>query len=72
MGWLIFKERDIQDKLIASCVMVTGALMFYIPISLGAAALLALAVVIGMFVFFFFTPEKQKVELKPEPAQVDS
>jgi uncharacterized membrane protein len=76
MGWLIFKERDIQDKVMASCVMVTGALMFYVPMSINQAAMLAAAAIVAMIIFMFFTRENlekdQDTGLKPEPANVDS
>jgi uncharacterized membrane protein YdcZ (DUF606 family) len=75
-GWLIFKERDIQDKVMASCVMVTGALMFYVPMSINQAAMLAAAAIVAMIIFMFFTRENlekdQDTGLKPEPANVDS
>ncbi len=34
LGWLVFKERDIGDKLIAASVMLAGALVFYLRLSL--------------------------------------
>ena len=31
LGWLMFKERDIADRLIASVVMAAGVLVFSSP-----------------------------------------
>lgn len=55
MGWLIFKERDITDKLIASTVMVSGALMFYLPMNLMESATVTIIVLIGMSVALYLT-----------------
>ena len=32
-GWLIFRERDLEDRLLGSFVMVAGALLIYLPVS---------------------------------------
>jgi uncharacterized membrane protein len=55
MGWLIFKERGITDKLIASTVMVSGALMFYLPMSLVQSLTITCLVLIGMTVALYLT-----------------
>jgi len=55
MGWLIFKERDITDKLIAATVMVSGALMFYLPMSMAQAVTVTVAVLIGMSIALYVT-----------------
>jgi drug/metabolite transporter (DMT)-like permease len=41
LGWLIFKERGIGDKLIAASVMLAGVLIIYLKLALGASALFA-------------------------------
>jgi drug/metabolite transporter (DMT)-like permease len=55
MGWLIFKERGITDKLIAATVMVAGALMFYLPMSLGQSLAIAAVVMVGMSLALYLT-----------------
>jgi len=55
LGWLVFKERDITDKLIAATVMVAGALMFYLPVSLGQSLTVAAVVLTGMGVALYLT-----------------
>lgn len=55
MGWLIFKERDITDKLIASTVMVAGALMFYLPMTITQSLTVTLITLIGMSIALFIT-----------------
>ena len=59
LGWFVFKERGITDRVIASLVMTVGVLIFFLtkPDSFGSAiletqgalvlALLALAVMAG-------------------------
>jgi len=32
-GWLIFREKDITDRMIAAAVMLVGALMVYLPMT---------------------------------------
>lgn len=41
LGWFIFKERGIRDRVIASCVMLAGVLIFFLtkPDANGVAAL---------------------------------
>jgi drug/metabolite transporter (DMT)-like permease len=55
LGWLVFKERDITDKLIAATVMVAGALMFYLPMSLEQSLALAAMTLVGMSVALYLT-----------------
>lgn len=55
MGWLIFKERDITDKLIAATVMVSGALMFYLPMNLMQSVIVTISVLIGMSIALYLT-----------------
>jgi drug/metabolite transporter (DMT)-like permease len=54
-GWLIFKERDIRDKLIAVSGMVGGVLIFYLPLSATQAIVLAAAVLAGMGIALYLT-----------------
>ncbi len=55
LGWLVFKERDITDKLIAATVMVAGALMFYLPMSLDQSLTVAFVTLVGMGVALYST-----------------
>jgi uncharacterized membrane protein len=76
MGWLIFRERDIKDKVMASCVMVTGALMFYVPMTLNESLTLAAVAIAAMFIFFFLTRDSQPQiaedgSVKTEPAKAE-
>ena len=55
LGWLIFRERHITDKVIASCVMLVGVLIIYLPLEpLQAVGLTAFALV-GMGITLFLT-----------------
>ena len=55
LGWLIFRERNITDKVIASCVMLCGVLIIYLPLNaIQAIAFMAFAL-IGMAFALYFT-----------------
>jgi drug/metabolite transporter (DMT)-like permease len=62
-GWLIFKERDIRDKLIAALVMVGGILIFYLPLTFGQALALAGVVLAGMVVALAVTHKAAAAEV---------
>ena len=47
-GWLIFREREITDKLIAASVMLGGVLILYLPLDALQALVLAVLVLVGM------------------------
>jgi uncharacterized membrane protein len=64
MGWLVFRERDVADKLVASCVMVAGALMFYPPMSMVLAAGLGGLTLAGMAATLRLTQKSGKRALK--------
>jgi drug/metabolite transporter (DMT)-like permease len=64
LGWLIFKERGITDRVIASCVMVAGVLVFFLTkpddqghaiLALKGAAGLAAAALAGMTLALYLT-----------------
>ncbi len=46
-GWLIFREREIGDKLIAASVMLGGVLILYLPLNAVQTLLLAGCVLTG-------------------------
>ncbi len=62
-GWLIFKERDIRDRLIAAMVMVGGVLIFYLPLTFREAVVLACAVLAGMVVALAVTHKAAAAEV---------
>ena len=68
MGWLIFKEREITDKLIAATVMVSGALMFYLPMNMTQSLTLTGFVLVGMSIALYLTRKRNSVVLEPATA----
>lgn len=76
LGWLIFKERGITDRVIAACVMLSGVLVFFLTkpdaqghATVGLTGALAVAVVAlaGMGVALYMTHSKPV----PEHAKPD-
>lgn len=45
-GWLIFREKHIQDRLTASAIMLVGAILIYLPVSGRLQVLLVFLVAI--------------------------
>jgi drug/metabolite transporter (DMT)-like permease len=68
LGWLVFKEKGIGDKLIASSVMLVGVLIIYLPAPLTQSLLIAAAALLVMFVAFYLTRPKVEAEAQPAPA----
>ncbi len=54
-GWLFFREREIADRLIGSLAMVGGIALFYLPLRLPQALILAGLVVAGLAVALYMT-----------------
>ena len=54
-GWLIFRERDITDRLIGSSAMVGGIALFYLPLQLSQALVLTSLMVVGLGVALYLT-----------------
>jgi uncharacterized membrane protein len=54
-GWLIFRERDITDRLIGSSAMVGGIVLFYLPLQLSQALVLTGLMVVGLAVALYLT-----------------
>jgi len=54
-GWLIFRERDITDRLIGSSAMVGGIVLFYLPLQLLQALVLTCLLVVGLGVALYLT-----------------
>jgi len=55
IGWLVFKERDIGDKLIAASVMLIGVLIIYLPLTFIQGLMIATTAVAGMVAALYFT-----------------
>jgi len=69
LGWLVFKERGITDRVIASLVMITGVLIFFLTkpdakggsiLALQGAVILALAALAAMGVALYITRNHYK------------
>jgi drug/metabolite transporter (DMT)-like permease len=54
-GWLIFRERDITDRLIGALAMVGGIALFYLPLRPPMALALTAAVVTGLAISLYLT-----------------
>ena len=54
-GWLIFREKDITDRLIAAAVMLVGALMFYLPMTFNEQMVVTAATLIGLSIALYAT-----------------
>ncbi len=67
LGWLIFKEKGIGDKLIASSVMLIGVLIIYLPLNFMQGLAVAIVGVIAMMIAFHLTKPKDEGKL-PELA----
>jgi drug/metabolite transporter (DMT)-like permease len=63
LGWLVFKEKGIGDKLIASCVMLAGAIIFYAKLTMYQGFVVAIVTLVGMSVALYFT-RKPKPQLE--------
>lgn len=64
LGWLVFKEKGIGDKLIASSVMLVGVLIIYLPVSLVQGLIIAALALAAMLLAFYLTKPKQEVEVE--------
>lgn len=69
LGWFLFKERGITDRVIASLVMITGVLIFFLTkpdakggsiLALQGAVILALAALAAMGVALYITRNHYK------------
>ena len=55
LGWLVFREKNITDKVIASCVMLCGVLIIYLPLDAAQAVAFTAFALIGMAVALYLT-----------------
>ena len=60
LGWLVFKEKDIGDKLIAASVMLVGVLIIYLKLTLAQSFALAALGLIGMSIALALTGKRIK------------
>jgi len=63
-GWLIFREREITDKLIAASVMLGGVLILYLPLKAADAVALTGLVLVGMGVALYATRQRVTASAK--------
>jgi drug/metabolite transporter (DMT)-like permease len=61
-GWLIFREKDIADRLIAAAVMMVGALMVYLPMSLPEQLALTVMTLAGLSFTLLATRSRARLE----------
>jgi drug/metabolite transporter (DMT)-like permease len=68
MGWLIFKEKGIGDKMIAASVMLMGVLIIYLKLGLSASVMLAGAalLVMGLALYMTRKPAEDLRQLEAE------
>jgi uncharacterized membrane protein len=67
-GWLFFREKHIQDKLMAASVIFAGVSILYLPLTLLQAAITALVTVTLMVIFMRAThrgPRESLLEAAP-------
>jgi drug/metabolite transporter (DMT)-like permease len=63
LGWLVFREKEIGDKLIAASVMLAGVLIIYLPLSLAESAMAAALALALMAIALWLTRKPaQKAE----------
>jgi drug/metabolite transporter (DMT)-like permease len=61
-GWLIFRERDVTDRLIGSSAMVGGIVLFYLPFQFSQALALTGLMVVGLGLALYLTRNNGAVE----------
>jgi len=54
-GWLIFREKDITDRVIAAAVMLVGALMVYLPLTLSQQIVVTIVTLTGLVIALTLT-----------------
>lgn len=58
-GWLIFRERHIRDRLVASAVMLSGVSLLYVPLDLTAQLAVFAGTLLFLAVMFWANPLPQ-------------
>ena len=69
LGWLVFKERDIGDKLVAASVMLVGVLIIYLPLSLSQGLALAGGALVVMTAVLYLTRHRAASQLPSAPIE---
>lgn len=64
LGWLVFGERGITDRVIASMVMLAGVLIIYLPLDTTQALLLTGLVLLGMAIALYITRNQETAPLE--------
>ena len=62
-GWIVFKERNIRDKLMASTMMFIGVSMLYFSLSTLQAAVITLVTLLFMVLYMAFVPPGPTADL---------
>ncbi len=68
-GWLIFKEQDITNRLIAAAAMMGGIAIFYLPLQFSQALTLTGVVVAGIAVALYLTRKSDRQSAIAESAE---
>ena len=63
LGWLVFKEKDIGDKLIAASVMLVGVVIIYLKLTVMKSCAVAALGLIGMSVALLLTRKRMEYTL---------
>jgi drug/metabolite transporter (DMT)-like permease len=58
LGWLVFREKDIGDKLIAASVMLVGVLIIYLKLTFAQSCTMALAGLVAMAIALMLTGKR--------------
>lgn len=70
LGWLVFRERNISEKLIAASVMLAGVLIIYLPLTLKQGLGVAVAVILAMRIALHVTRRRAAARRSGETAEV--
>lgn len=55
LGWLVFRETGITDRLIAAGVMLGGVLLIYLPLSVAQSVIFTGLILVGLLVALYLT-----------------
>jgi len=65
LGWIVFKERNIGDKLVAASVMLVGVLIIYLPLTFAQGITLAACALCAMGIVLYLTRHQSVPQLSP-------
>jgi uncharacterized membrane protein len=67
-GWLIFREKEIGDRLLGSTVMLAGVLIIYLPLNMRECAIIAVpTVATGLVLISRATGNRSTLEAAKSP-----